>query len=55
MPTRKQFKVRLNEKPLLHTTKPEAIATTATATQTSIMKPTAHPQSGILLNLLQYD
>ena len=41
MPIRKQFKVRLIEKLLSHTTKPEAIATTATATQTSVMKPTA--------------
>ena len=41
MPIRKQFKVRLTEKPLSHTTKAEAIATTLTATQTSMMKPTA--------------
>ena len=41
MPIRKQFKVRLIEKHLSPTTKPEAIATTVTATQTSMMKPTA--------------
>ena len=41
MPIRKQFKVRLIEKPLSHTTKPEATATTAAATQTLMMKPTA--------------
>ena len=41
MPIRKQFKVKLIEKPLSHTTKPEAIAITATANQTLMMKPTA--------------
>ena len=41
MPIRKQFKVRLVEKPLSHNRKPEATATTATATQTPMMKPTA--------------
>ena len=41
MPIRKQFKVRLIEKPLSPTTEPETIATTATATQTLMMKPTA--------------
>ena len=55
MHIRKQFKVRLIEKPLSHTTKPEATATTATAAQTSMMKPTATcPQSGLLPNLPQY-
>ena len=38
MPIRKQLKVRLIEKP---TMTPETIATTATATQTLMMKPTA--------------
>ena len=37
---RKQFQVRLIEKPLSHTTKLEVIATTATATETLMMKPT---------------
>ena len=41
MPIRKQFKVRLFEKTLSNTTKPEAIATTPTATQTLMTKPTA--------------
>ena len=41
MSIRKLFKVRLIKKPLSPTTKPEAIATTATATHTSVMKPTA--------------
>ena len=41
MPIRKQFMVRLIEKLLSHTSKPEAIATSATATQTLTMKPTA--------------
>ena len=41
MPIRKQFKVRLIKKPPSHTTKPEATANTVTATQTSMMKPTA--------------
>ena len=41
MPIRKQFKVRLIEKPLSKDGKPEATATTATATQTSMIKPTA--------------
>ena len=41
VPIRKQFKVRLIEKPLSHTTKPEDIVTTATATQTLMMKPRA--------------
>ena len=40
MPIRKQFKVRLIEKLLSPTMKPETIATTATAMQTSMMKPT---------------
>ena len=41
MPTRKQLKVRLIEKSLSHNTKPWATATTATATQAWMMKPTA--------------
>ena len=39
MPIRKQFKVRLIEKPLFHNKKPEATVTTAT--QTLMMKATA--------------
>ena len=41
MSIRKQFKVRPAEKPLSHTTKTEAITTTATATQSSMTEPTA--------------
>ena len=41
MPIRMQFKVRLIEKSLSPNTEPEAITTTVTATQTSMMKPTA--------------
>ena len=41
MPIRNQFKVRLIEKPLSHTTKQEATATTTTATQILMTKPTA--------------
>ena len=41
LPIRKQFKVRLIEKPLSPITKPKAIATTATSTKTLMTKPTA--------------
>ena len=41
MPIRQQFKVRLIEKPPSNTMKPEATATTVTATQTLMMKPMA--------------
>ena len=41
MPIRKQFKVRLIEKPPCYTMKPEATATIVTATQTLMMKPMA--------------
>ena len=41
MPIRKQLKVRLIEKYLSLSSEPEAVATTATAMQTLMMKPTA--------------
>ena len=41
MPIRKQFKVRLIEKPLSNITKPEVTATNVTATQTPMTKPMA--------------
>ena len=41
MPIGKQFKVRLIKKPLSPTMKPETVATTANAMQTSMTKPTA--------------
>ena len=41
MAIRNQFKIRPIEKPLFHTTKPEATATTANGTQNSMTKPIA--------------
>ena len=55
MPIRKQFKVRLIEKPASNTMKPEATTTNATATQTPVTKPTAMstkwPTAPILLTV----
>ena len=53
-PIKRQFKVRLVEKSLLVNPEPEVVATTATLTQTSVVKPTTTTAKHSLIPLMVY-